>query len=35
MPKVSDELTADEDPLDGTELEPLEMHTEDVPDIAQ
>lgn len=29
MPRVSDELTADEDPLDGTEMEPpLEMHLE-------
>ncbi len=28
MPRISDELTADEDPLDGTEVEqPLEMHT--------
>ena len=26
MPRVSDELTADEDPLDGTEQLPLEMH---------
>ncbi len=27
MPRISDELTADEDPLDGTEVEqPLEMH---------
>jgi segregation and condensation protein B len=32
MPKMSDELTADEDPLDGTEKEaPLEMHFEEVP----
>jgi segregation and condensation protein B len=32
MPKMSDELTADEDPLDGTEREaPLEMHFEDAP----
>ncbi len=26
MPRVTDELTADEDPLDGTEQLPLEMH---------
>jgi segregation and condensation protein B len=26
MPRVTDELTADEDPLDGTEIQPLEMH---------
>lgn len=26
MPRISDELTADEDPLDGTEQLPLEMH---------
>ena len=26
MPRVSDELTADEEPLDGTEQLPLEMH---------
>ena len=33
MPRVSDELTADEDPLDGTEQMPLEMHMpEDVAD---
>jgi segregation and condensation protein B len=30
MPKMTDELAADEDPLDGTEREaPLEMHFED------
>ncbi len=29
MPKLSDELTADEDPLDGTELQPLDMHLPD------
>jgi segregation and condensation protein B len=35
MPKMSDELTADEDPLDGTERDaPLEMHFEDVPEAA-
>jgi segregation and condensation protein B len=26
VPRMSDELTADEDPLDGTEQLPLEMH---------
>ncbi len=26
LPKITDELTADEEPLDGTELLPLEMH---------
>ena len=26
MPKLSDDLTADEEPLDGTEQMPLEMH---------
>jgi segregation and condensation protein B len=29
MPRVTDELTADEDPLDGTEQLPLEMHLPD------
>ena len=29
VPRVSDELTADEDPLDGTEQLPLEMHLPD------
>jgi segregation and condensation protein B len=29
MPKLSDDLTADEEPLDGTELLPLEMHLPD------
>jgi segregation and condensation protein B len=29
MPRISDELTPEEDPLDGTEIEPLEMHLED------
>jgi segregation and condensation protein B len=29
MPKLSDELTTDEDPLDGTEQLPLEMHLPD------
>ncbi len=29
MPRVSDELTADEEPLDGTEQLPLEMHLPD------
>jgi segregation and condensation protein B len=29
MPRISDELTADEEPLDGTELEPLEMHLDE------
>jgi segregation and condensation protein B len=29
MPKLSDELTEDEDPLDGTEQLPLEMHLPD------
>jgi segregation and condensation protein B len=29
MPRISDELTADEDPLDGTELAPLDMHLPD------
>lgn len=30
MPRISDELTADEDPLDGTEAEPpLEMHLDE------
>ncbi len=34
MPNMSDELTADEDPLDGTEKEaPLEMHFEEVPEV--
>jgi segregation and condensation protein B len=33
LPKMSDELTADEDPLDGTEADaPLEMHFEDMGD---
>jgi segregation and condensation protein B len=34
MPKISDELTADEDPLDGTEIEqhPLEMHLPETPE---
>lgn len=32
MPRMSDELTADEDPLDGTEKEtPLEMHFPEAP----
>jgi segregation and condensation protein B len=26
LPKITDDLTDDEDPLDGTELQPLEMH---------
>ena len=26
VPRISDELTSDEDPLDGTEVPPLEMH---------
>jgi len=30
MPRVTDELTADEDPLDGTEQLPLEMHLPEV-----
>jgi segregation and condensation protein B len=33
MPRISDELTADEDPLDGTEVEqPLEMHVPEQSD---
>lgn len=32
MPKLSDELAADEDPLDGTEQLPLEMHLPDPDD---
>jgi segregation and condensation protein B len=31
LPKMSDELTEDEDPLDGTEVQqPLEMHMEEL-----
>jgi segregation and condensation protein B len=29
MPKLGDELTADEEPLDGTEVQPLDMHLPD------
>ena len=29
MPKLSDELTPDEEPLDGTEVQPLDMHLPD------
>jgi segregation and condensation protein B len=29
IPRVTDELTAEEDPLDGTEQMPLEMHLPD------
>ncbi len=29
MPRVTDELTSDEDPLDGTEIQPLDMHLPD------
>ena len=36
MPRISDELTADEDPLDGTEVEtPLEMHLEEADEPPQ
>ena len=38
MPKLSDALTADEEPLDGTEQMPLEMHLPDeneAPDTAE
>jgi segregation and condensation protein B len=31
MPKLTDDLTADEDPLDGTEIQPLDMHLPDEP----
>ena len=32
IPRGPDELTNDEDPLDGTELTPLEMHLPDPMD---
>jgi segregation and condensation protein B len=34
MPRVTDELTADEEPLDGTEQLPLEMHLPDEAEVA-
>jgi segregation and condensation protein B len=34
IPRVTDELTADEEPLDGTEQLPLEMHVPEESDIA-
>lgn len=34
VPKVSDELTPDEDPLDGTEETPLEMHLPEEEEVA-
>jgi segregation and condensation protein B len=35
LPKMSDDLTEDEDPLDGTEVQqPLEMHVEEADVVA-
>jgi segregation and condensation protein B len=34
VPRVSDELTAEEEPLDGTEQLPLEMHLPDEAELA-